>query len=131
MLESEDKAQDVRTLLRQHGIEIAQEFPEKKINLAYPIKKATQALFVALRVSAEPDKIKLFEKDSKSSKNILRSLIITIPKEKQGKNVRGEETRRPSVFARRKSVAPREQRESKPKPLSNEAIEKKIEEILQ
>ncbi len=129
--ESEDKVSDVRRLIGQYGIDVVQEFPEKKINLSYPINKVTQALFVALKVLSEPDKIKLLEKDLNSSKSVLRSLIITTPKTRV---VRGDTAQKPVTPARRTGVPtrePREPREPRVKPLSNEAIEKKIEEILQ
>ncbi len=125
LLGSEDKIDDIRKLLSQHGVDIAQEFGEKKINLAYPIKHLTQALFFALRVSSGPEEIKLLEKDLRSNKNALRSLIIALPVEK---NVRGERAPRPAMPTRRTGVI---QREPKARHLSNEAIEKKIEEILQ
>lgn len=125
LLESEDKVSDVRRLISQHGVDVAEELLEKKINLAYPIKNVTHALFGAWRVLAEPVKIKLLEKDLMSSKNVLRSLIISMPKEK---DVHREVVQRSPILTRRTSVL---RREPKPRPLSNEAIEKKIEEILQ
>jgi ribosomal protein S6 len=125
LLESEDHIADVKRLVAQHGADITQESPQRKINLAYPIEHATQAFFGVLKVMSEPGEMKLLEKDLVGSKKVLRSLIIVIPKEKSGE---GEEAKRPTMPVRRASPV---QREQKSKPLSNEAIERKIEEISQ
>ena len=126
LAETEEKIEDIKRLVGQHGAVLAREFPQKKINLAYPIKHATQAIFAAWSVTASPEKIKLLEKDLQGNKNVMRSLIITLPIEKNEDRV---EEKKP-VPARRAGFLRREPRAEKAKPLSNEAIEKKIEEIL-
>lgn len=126
LLASAEKVESVKRLLNQHGIDIKEEQTPKNINLAYPIEKVTQALFCAITVFSEPEKIKLLEKDMKTSRDILRCLIVILPKEKAGES--SDQSKRVSSPVRRVTVI---QRELKPKTLSNEALEKKIEEILQ
>ena len=125
LVEREEGVEEVKRLLGQHGNEAFYEFPYKKVNLAYPIEKKEQAIFGSIKVLSEPQNIKLLEKDLKTNKNILRCLIVALPVEKK---TEGEEMKKPSIPMRRPSSI---QREASPKPLSNEAIEKKIEEILQ
>ena len=125
LLESEDKIDDVKRLFAQHGVDITEESPQKKINLAYEIKRMSQAFFGTLRVFSWPQNIKLLEKDLRGNKNVLRSLIVSLPSEKRDG---GQDLKKPAMPVRRQSIF---QRESRSKPLSNEAIEKKIEEILQ
>ena len=128
LTETEDNAEALKRLFGQHGASITQESPVKKVNLAYPIEKRTQAVLSALKVNAAPEKIKLLEKDLRGNKNVLRSLIVAVPREKSSDE---REAKKPAAPSRRAGPTHRESRIEKTKPLSNEAIEKKIEEILQ
>ncbi len=117
----------VLTLLNQHSVEIREEGGVKKVVLAYPIKHATQGHFGFFYVQALPHDIKQLEKDMQTTPAILRSLIVTIP---STRSVKEESPLRRPQF-RRPSSMPVSEAKPIRKTLSNEAIEKKIEEILQ
>jgi ribosomal protein S6 len=129
LLKEEEAFATVLTLLKQHSAEVREEGGAKKVALAYPIKHTTQAHFGFFYVQALPHDIKQLEKDMQTTPAILRSLIITIPATRSTRE--DSPLRRPQF--RRPLSAPSS--EAKPQPmrktLSNEAIEKKIEEILQ
>ncbi len=126
LLAKEEDADVVLRLLRQHGIEAISDPRVKKIKLSYPIKKTTQADFWFIRCSASPEAVVALEKDLKTAAGILRFIIVKLPKEALG--VQGETGGRPPrKFVPRKTTLPQKRTEV----LSNEALEKKIEEILQ
>ncbi len=129
LLATEGTLDAAQSVLGQHGIEIKSGGQLKKIALAYPIHKAIQAYFVFFRVSALPESVKLLEAQLKSGSLALRSLIVLLPKIKPPREREDDLRRAPRVFARR--PAPASYDSEVPKTLSNEALEKKIEEILQ
>ncbi len=123
----EELVSPILKILSQHKIEIKSEGSVRKIKLAYDIKKATEAYFVFFQVVALPESIKLLEVNLRANTDVLRFLIIHLP---GTKSERDEASKRASRGpSRRPGIAPMESHQ--PKTLSNEAIEKKIEEILQ
>ncbi len=128
LLKAEEFAPEVAKFLEQHEVEIREAGPLKKINLGYPIKKTTQAYFGYFHVLALPSSIAALDKDFKTQQSVLRSLIVNVPKQKPGTS-EGSRERRP--FMRKPMSVPMGEIKPPRKPLSNEAIEKKIEEILQ
>lgn len=121
LLKHESNAQEVLKLLKQHGAEITFEGPLKYLQLAYKIKHNTEAYFGYLRFKLAPDALAELSHDLGTKPAIIRVLIITPP------------FMRMRVPQPKREVSPM-QPTSQPKsasPLSNEAIEKKIEEILQ
>ncbi len=125
LLTAEESAKDVLKLLHQHSIEVRQEGPLKKIALAYPIRHATQAHFGYFYVSSAPADIKFLEQNFRNQTAILRSLIVALPTQK---SVMTEEQRMRKTSPRRPFVS-QEARPAAPRALSNEAIEKKIEDL--
>ncbi|MEK9179928.1 MAG: 30S ribosomal protein S6 [Patescibacteria group bacterium] len=131
ILEKEENLQDFLRISRQHNIEPQTEARAHKLNLAYKIEKATQAYFGFFRTSANPDDVKALEKDLNTAAGVLRFLIVKLPKE-------AFEARRERVdmrdMRRERKPMPRKNMPTQPRAsetLSNEALEKKIEEILQ
>lgn len=119
LLGQEKDVEDVLGLLKREGAEIIFEGTLKKIPLAYKIKKQSEAYFGHLHFRMSKDKIKSLENDLLTASGVLRSLIVTPP------FVRSK----PEPKARTRIVpAPRA---PVGVPLSNEALEQKIEEILQ
>ncbi len=127
LVRKEDDIPFVRRATEQHGGEFAADFQAKKIALAYPIKKEREAIFAFARFSAEPDEAKRLEHDLRTASAVLRSLI-TIP----------SRTSRPETTSAGRKWS-RTEREAKPiaetktapaRILSNEALTKKIEEML-
>jgi len=122
LIKDEASAKEVSRVLRQHEAEILEEVSPKSIALTYKIKKEPAALFGYTIFKAGPENIPELDKNLKTNPSILRFLIVTPPFSKQ-------ET---SSSLRRSRPIPERTGESKPTlPLSNEALEKKIEEILQ
>lgn len=117
---TEGAAGDVMKLLRQHGAEVLEEGTLKKIGLAYAIEKETQAYFGFVYVKLPPQAVKSLEQDLRRSTFVLRFLIITLPAV-----ATSSEAPRPRPQPVRLVTEARA-----PAPLSNEAIERKIEEIL-
>lgn len=117
-------------LLRQHGAEITMESPLRRLALAYPIKKETQAEFGCFHFRAKPDAIAQISKDLETSSIVLRSLIITPPfvKAKPQPLTPRVKTGEPET---KTEIIDRPLQKKPALPLSNEALEKKIEEILQ
>ena len=117
----------VSKLLKQHQFEITLEGPVKKIALAYKIKKETQCFFGFFHVSGSPESLPALDHDLSINPEILRFIFITPPFAK---------TKEPAPAKRQLSrpapakIEP-EIKSSSPAPLSNEALERKIEEILQ
>jgi len=110
----------LRDLLARHGAEIILEGPQKTITLAYPIKKELEADFSYFRFLIEPQKIMELENEIKLQPKVLRFLLI-----KPGalKGTKFEKTAQ--------GIPERPMPQASSLPLSNEALEKKIEEILQ
>ena len=124
---SEEASREVLRLAGQHGIEITAESQLKKINLAYKIRQCTQAYFGFLALFSSPEDIKALERDLKTTSSILRSMVISLPakREVEAGAAAVRETYKPPT--RRPARMPVKRAQA----LSNEALEKKIEEILQ
>jgi ribosomal protein S6 len=121
----ESAAEAVLTALKRAGAEILLEGPVEKIALAYQIRMQTAAHFGYVHFRTGPEAIALIEKDLKQTEPILRFLVITPPIAKPKSRWEGK---RQKVTPTEESAP--ERRPAEPLPLSNEALEKKIEEIL-
>lgn len=121
---TEEDAAAVVAMVRGEVNEIREERPAGRIKLAYEIEGESEAFFGVLKGMIEPLRAKALEDALRMDKRVLRSMIITVEikgKRKGGDSPRGE------------AMNPRPARPMEPQsmPLSNEALEKKIEEILQ
>ncbi len=130
LVKSEEQLSEVAAFLGQHQATISGEPRAKKIALAYPVKKEREAVFVSYLFSALPSDAKQLEKDLAMRQDILRSMVLVAIPTSGTYNPTGEAPasyRRPS-----KTTRPAAAPAAKPaSALSNEALEKKIEEILQ
>ena len=120
----------VVSLIKSHQGEPQSEGVVRRIALSYPIKKETQAFFGALRFMMEPDRAKALEHDLRTHAGVLRALVIRV-KEKIEKP-RSPRAPHPGISATPRPQSPPPERKA-PAPaaaLSNEALEKKIEEML-
>jgi hypothetical protein len=97
-----------------------------KIALAYPIKKQTSGFFGYFHFAFSPEEIKHLEHEMETSVAVLRHLIITPPFKKMEARPRPETSHTPSARVQ----IPRAAEGTKPEALTNEDLEKKIEEIL-
>lgn len=123
LVKDESDASEITRILKQHEAEIIEEVSPKRITLAYKINKEAAAFFGYIVFSAGPENIPELNKNLETSKTIVRFLLITPPFTKQDITA-STRPRRPTV---EKSTSTR----ATNLPLSNEALEKKIEEILQ
>lgn len=121
---SEEAADDVRGALRKHGAAISLEKPMQKARLAYPIKKQTYSFLGIIAFEADPETIVPLERDLLLLKSLVRFLVSKVfsRKEKPKKAKKADAPQPPDAPKRFKPFG---------ESLSNEALEKKIEEILQ
>ncbi len=131
LVKTEDELAGIAAFLGQHEATITGEPRVKKIALAYPVKKQREAVFASYLFSALPANAKALEKDLNLRQEVLRSMIIIPPAPQAGEGSRfaGVESmgRRP-MRAPRAATAPTAPKPAAP--ITNEALEKKIEEIL-
>lgn len=123
-----EDASGIKGMLEHHKASIISEKPLVKGRLAYPIQKEQYAFFGTFRFEIAPELIAPISNDLKLEKNIIRSFLhrVNLQQEAAAKRAEGDPSKR---------RAKRGTREFGKKPegdsLTNEAIEKKIEEILQ
>ena len=112
-------------LLRRHGAEITLHGPVERITLAYPILHETGASFGYAHFTMNAGDLPAFTRDLRASRAFIRFLVVTppfvktAPRQAPRSRVR-EATGVPLMPSERQTTLP----------LSNEALEKKIEEIL-
>jgi ribosomal protein S6 len=127
LVRKEEDLAEVRRAIEQHGGESISDFQPKKIALSYPIEKETEAIFAFCRFHAESAATKQLEKDLVTTNAVLRSLIVIPPK--AGKQDEGDASKKWNRTASRQP-APAPEARATTHVLSNEALEKKIEEML-
>lgn len=130
LAKTEEDAKGVLQSLKGFEAEITFEGPVTRTTLAYRIKKEDVALFGYCHFSIFPEKAKELSGELQLKPGIIRFLLITPPFSKQKPKLRDMDSRgvpggAPEYVRRERS------HEIRPTPLSNEALEKKIEEILQ
>ncbi|HVO28614.1 MAG TPA: 30S ribosomal protein S6 [Candidatus Paceibacterota bacterium] len=123
----------VVALVREHNGEAPSEPRAKRLALAYEIKKRKEAVFAYFTFKAFGEDVKNLERELNTKPEVIRSLIIASPApamtmERQPLPM-GAAKRRTRVT--RTGTAADAAKPVAPAPLSNEALEKKIEEILQ
>ncbi len=128
LLKGEESAKEVLSLLARHNVEAREEGQLKKIQLAYPVNRERQAHFGSFHILGFPLEIKSLENDLRNQNGVLRSMIISLPSDKVAAEG-AMRTRRPMSSSPRRPMPSLEP--TARGTLSNEAIEKKIEEILQ
>jgi ribosomal protein S6 len=136
LLNSEDNLAGVIKLVGAHNAEGLSEPRAKRLQLAYEIKKHTEAVFVYFTFKMFGDDMKALEHELNTHADVLRFMVIAspAPAERTATSAmppREERRPRSSTPYSAPAAAPVESPRPAPsKPLSNEALEKKIEEIL-
>jgi len=120
LAKTEEAPKDIADVLKSNGAEISNDSPAIKINLAYKIKKELSAYFGYMHFVAAPGSVKSIQDTLKMRPDVLRTLIITPPFLKN----------KPRMATPRPRILRPIPVEKPTAPLSNEALEKKIEEIL-
>lgn len=126
LIKEEGELPAVLDSIKRHGAEISLEGPLKNLSLAYKIKKQTSAIFGYCHFQLEPENLSALDHDLRMNSPIIRFLVITPPFSKAKSS--------PSRISARSRISPSKSEDVPAKstlPLSNEALEKKIEEILQ
>ena len=124
LLKSEDALTAVKEVVANMSGEVIFESALGRLELSFPIKKETHAFFGHMRVKFEPKEVTSLEQSLALKENILRYLIVTplTSKQMEKKPFFEKSSHRPAF-------TPREASQGE-KRLSNEDLEKKIEEIL-
>lgn len=130
LLKSEDDAARVTDFIRQHNAEIAAEPRLKKLALAYKIKGNTEAVFASCTIKAAGADAKQLERDLGMREEVIRFLVLLVSSRGGEQPARPREPFTMPRRGGRPSAEPREPRPLAPRPLSNEALEKKLEELL-
>lgn len=137
LLKSEENRKVIFGAIERAGFGLLNEGQISNIKLAYPIKKQNFAQFGYAYFSAEPGKIEEFKKDLSMVPGILRLTIFANPviktKEDEARaersyfeNEKPAEARETQPVKERRPVAKQPRAET----LSNEDLEKRLEEIL-
>lgn len=127
LVRSEEQGQEVVKVLHRYQVEITQEGQISKVRLAYPIKKEVNVCFGYLWFKAEPGAIGKIQEDLRLNREVLRFLIVTPPVKRAAKEKLPEAKRNPERST--PQIPPAEIPSAKE--LTNEDLEKKLEEILQ
>lgn len=123
LVKEEGDEKKVLEFISKEGGTIDLEPQPTKISMAYPINGFNQAYFGYVHFSVMPEAIANLEHELVTKDFVLRHLIITPPFVKDSKPKQVEKT---AVEAKPEG----KQEAGKSEPLTNEELEKKIEEIL-
>ncbi len=121
---SEDAA-SVKALLAKHNAQVLNERPVMKIQLAYKINKEGFGFMSTIDFLAETSAVVGLKQDLELDKDVIRAIVVKKqkePKRREGRSEK-EEAKTPT--------GPQKLRSMLGSMLTNEALEKKIEEILQ
>jgi len=114
----EENAENLRSVLENEGGIILEELPMTKIRFAYEMNKEMQGFLGVIRFQTEPENVQGISNAIRLKGGLIRFLI------------RRKEDSEGSVIPSPRGIRKRKPRKSE-ESLSNEALEKKIEEILQ
>ena len=132
LVRAEGDVQHAKALLEKHGVVTTFESPLKQIQLAYPIAKEKAAVFCFWYGMADPAVINKLTNELRHESWCVRSLIVTDPVKHTHHEARRSE--RDGEYIE-KSQEPKEQaaptqNKKTADIVTNEDLEKKLEEIL-
>lgn len=133
MLKTEEAAESVLLLIKNQDGVVLEKSPIQKTKLSYPIKKENTAFFLSVIFSLLPEKISALDREMKLLRDVLRFLVITPPIVKEERSERLQRPVKPKPESSQKPEESRERamtEEREPEVLTNELLEKKLEEIL-
>ncbi|MFA5173373.1 MAG: 30S ribosomal protein S6 [Candidatus Paceibacterota bacterium] len=134
LLKSEESLADIFAVLERYGSEIEKKDNIlKKIPLAYKVKKYSEAFFGFFIFSVAPADVLNISKELNLKSEILRFLIVLpfakIENKERSEKAPEEKRIKPEISPEKEEKEP-EIISEKVSSLSNEALEKKLEEIL-
>ena len=119
-----EEAASVKALLAKHNAQVLNERPVMKVQLAYKINKQGFGFMGTVDFLADTASVVALKQDLELDKDVIRAIVV---KKKESKKREGrsekEEAKGPT--------GPQKLRNILGSMLTNEALEKKIEEILQ
>ncbi len=131
---TEDDRAEIIKLIARHQIKLIDEAKEPtRIRLAYPIKKESSAFLNYFYFSALPEETQKLRGELNLNQKVLRFLIIARPKIQISAQTIARPIRKTAPVKPRPTEISQERvvKRAEPAPvLSNEALEKKLEEIL-
>ena len=130
LVKSEDEIPGVVSFLKRHNVEILGEPRAKNIALAYEIKKNKEAVFAYCAFKATGADAKNLERDLVVGNETIRSLIVSVPEASSRSKAADERASERKMKMPHPAVPYSEAKLPSSHALSNEALEKKIEEIL-
>lgn len=134
LLKNESDLPGVLSLVGQHNAESISEPRAKRLQLAYEIKGQNEGVFAYLTFKMFGDDIKALEHDLNTRIEVLRFMVIASPAPAErtaSSPLPPREERRPRTPNYSTTPVTEVPKPTASRPLSNEALEKKIEEILQ
>lgn len=134
LAKTEDGKEEIAKTLRAYNASNTEHGPVSRIRLAYPIKKETAAFFGYFYFSAEPSAIAKIKGDLKMNSKILRFLVVFAPKKQSGPVRQSKlSAAEPPAQKMEEGAVKADNRPQPPfsaRELSNEELEKKLEEVL-
>jgi len=128
LVKSEEDQEGIRKILRNFQLPVIDGDRISKIKLAYPIKKENFAYSGYLHFSGSPQDIGNLTESLKNEPKILRFSVITQPIVKKDER---RVVERVSSRQTQEAAPQLPKKTPRTEALSNEALEKKLEEILQ
>lgn len=129
ILRQEDSS-EVKKILEKSKADIINEEELKKIHLSYPIKKQNYGFLGIIRFRVDPESVESIFSDMKLSENIIRYMVNKIKASGEGKIVEQRSIPTKPIGIRKELLGIGARKSIEPI-LTNEDIEKKIEEISQ
>lgn len=141
IVKTENGIKSVKDLCSRHNGSVISGDEPKKIALAYPIKKEMYGFFGVIYVNLPTESVKEIEKESKLENEIIRMMIISEPikvahkdHEEEEKLQKIGEVIQDKDFDKKEKNQQDEldskRKKSEDRAVTNEELEKKLEEIL-
>lgn len=126
LLKDEEGIAALQGMLTKFGCTTTSQSEIKRIVLAYPIKKETSALFGYVYFMATPEHMKDFTHELRLESHVLRFLLINKPIKREFISASEGSPRRTSETSEKEALSEEKQSHA----VTNEDLEKKLEEIL-
>ena len=135
VLKSEEDYNSVLAFIKTRVTQVLKENSPRRLRFAYPIEKEETGFFAWLIIEASSGVVPELQKALDMNPAVLRSLIITppVPAKSERKIPRTKENKEKPLEGESVTVVPQREvvrRQATSDSISNEVLEKKLEEIL-